>query len=98
MVNSLALSTVHIPSRRFCLFAERYLLSSRVDFSFAKAIVVSRLINKSLKVRHPHKVNYSVLCIGCRDAIEIVFLKGSKCNRQKQQELDFSVIIPLQNI
>ena len=75
MVNSLALSTVHIPSRRFCLFAERYLLSSRVDFSFAKAIVVSRLIKKSLEVRRHHEVNYSVLCIGCRDAIEVFFLK-----------------------
>ena len=75
IINSLALSTVYIPSRKFCLFAERYLLSSRVEFSFAKAIAVSRLINKSLKVRHPHEVNYSVLCIGCRDAIEIAFLK-----------------------
>jgi SAM-dependent methyltransferase len=75
IINSLALSTVYIPSRKFCLFAERYLLSSKVEFSFAKAIAISRLINKSLKVRHPHEVNYSVLCIGCRDAIEIVFLK-----------------------
>lgn len=75
IINSLALSTVYMPSRKFCLFAERYLLSSRVDFSFAKAIAVSRLINKSLKVRHPHEVNSSVLCIGCRDTIEIAFLK-----------------------
>jgi SAM-dependent methyltransferase len=75
IINSLALSTVYIPSRKFCLFAERYLLGSRVEFSFAKAIAVSRLINKSLKVRHPHEINYSVLCIGCRDAIEIAFLK-----------------------
>ena len=42
IINSLALSTAYMPSRKFCLFAEQYLLSNRIDFSFAKALPISR--------------------------------------------------------
>lgn len=75
MSKSLLLSTEKMPSRRFCLFAENYLLPSRVDFSFARAISVSQLIKKFLASECANKEKWEILSIGCRDAIEIAFLK-----------------------
>jgi SAM-dependent methyltransferase len=75
MATSRQLSIKRMPSRRFCLFAENYLLPGRVEFSFARAASVSLLIKKVLESENIQKDQWNILSIGCRDSVEIAFLK-----------------------
>ena len=68
-------------------------ISYVIFFNFHSAIYIFSGLSKQLQFLTHHK-----LYIDAKRNIIKAWTKGSKCNRQKQQELDFSVIIPLQNI
>ena len=75
IANGFSLAGKVKPSQKFFLFTENHLLPNKVEFSFARALRVSRLVRNAIGSGYAYKDKWSVLSIGCRDAVEIVFLK-----------------------
>ena len=73
-------------SRRFEIFAERFILSNSCEFSHARAYSVASMLKPLLNFDRLESLNQpdsnaidfnnlSILCLGCKDSLEVSFAK-----------------------
>lgn len=74
-VNSIALASAYVPSKRFAIFFEK-ILPAEVNFSFARASRLAQLgKNKLGHLEGSSLAARRLLSVGCRDDLELVMLR-----------------------